>query len=98
MKIDTGFLKAKCIKHAFSSYPKARVGRSTQLESQHVDDIDINDDIYGLEDGSSVNTSTGEIVPKRDTGFAPAPDTSAGVTVNPEASAGNADGANDDVF
>lgn len=96
-KIDTGFLIAKCIKHAFKSYPKARVGRATQLESQQVDDIEINDDIYGLEDGTTVNTSTGEVMPKRDTGFALAPDTSAGVTINPEASADNAEGS-DDVF
>ena len=97
LKIDTGFLAAKCIKHAFKSYPKARVGRSTQLESQQVDDMEINDDIYGLEDGTTVNTSTGGVMPKRDTGFAPAPDTSAGVTINPEASADNAEGS-DDVF
>lgn len=96
-KIDTGFLITKCIKHAFKSYPKARVGRATQLESQQVDDMEINDDIYGLEDGTTVNTSTGEVMPKRDTGFAPAPDTSAGVTINPEASADNAEGS-DDVF
>lgn len=97
LKIDTGFLVAKCIKHAFKTYPKARVGRATQLESQQVDDMEINDDIYGLEDGSSVNTTTGEVIPKQDTGFAPGPDTSAGVTINPEASADNADGG-DDVF
>lgn len=96
-RIDTGFLKAKCIKHAFATYPKARVGRATQLESQQVDQMEINDDIYGLEDGSTVDTVTGEIKQKQDTGFAPAPDTSAGVTVNPETSADNA-GANDDVF
>ena len=60
--------------------------------------MEINDDIYGLEDGSTVNTSTGEVMPKQDTGFAPAPDTSAGVTINHETSAGNAEGGNDDVF
>lgn len=97
LKIDTGFLAAKCIKHAFKSYPKARVGRSTQLESQQVDEMEINDNIYGLENGTTVDTSTGEVMPKRDTGFAPAPDTSAGVTINPEASADNAEGS-DDVF
>lgn len=87
MKIDTGFLIAKCIKHAFKTYPKARVGRATQLESQHVEEI--SNDIYGLEDGSTVNTSTGEVTPKQDTGFAPAPDTSAGVTINPENTVGD---------
>ena len=84
LKIDTGFLIAKCIKHAFKSYPKARIGRGTQLESQQVDEVEINDDLYGINDGTTVNTSTGEIIPKHDTGFAPAPDTSAGVTINPE--------------
>lgn len=93
LRIDPGFLIAKCIKHAFKSYPKARVGRATQLESQQVDEIEINDDLYGLEDGAAVDTSTGEIMPGQDTGFAPAPDTSAGVTVNPETAGGS-----DDVF
>ncbi len=93
-RIDPGFLVAKCIKHAFKSYPKARVGRATQFESQQVDEMEIKDDIYGLADGSIVDTATGEVLPKRDNGFAPAPDTSAGVTVNPETSAAG----EDDVF
>lgn len=97
LRIDTGFLIAKCIKHAFKSYPKARVGRATQLESQQVEEMEINDGIYGLEDGSAVDTSTGEVSSKKDTGFAPAPDTSAGVTVNPETTSEN-DGGTDDVF
>lgn len=97
-KIDTGFLVAKCIKHAFKTYPKARVGRATQLESQQVDDVEINDDIYGLDGETSVNTSTGEIMPKQDNGFAPAPDTSAGITIDPEASKACPNGNNDDVF
>lgn len=93
-KIDPGFLVAKCIKHAFKSYPKARVGRATQFESQQVDEMEIKDDIYGLADGSTVDTATGEVLPKRNNGFAPAPDTSAGVTVNPETSGAG----EDDVF
>ncbi len=97
LKIDTGFLIAKCIKHAFKTYPKARVGRGTQLESQQVDEVEINDDIYGLEDGSAVNRSTGEVLPSQDTGFAPAPDTSAGVRVNPETSSSD-EGGSDDTF
>lgn len=76
-QIDTGFLIAKCIKHAFSSYPKARVGRGTQLESQQVDEMEFNEDIYGV-----VDTQTGEVqTPMNDAGFEPANDTSAGVTV-----------------
>lgn len=96
-RIDPGFLAAKCIKHAFKSYPKARVGRATVLESQQVDDMEINDDIYGLDDGSAVDTATGEVKSGRDTGFAPAADTSAGVTVDPAASYSKT-GATDDVF
>ena len=44
-QIDPGFLVAKCIKHAFKTYPKARVGHATQLESQQVDETEISDDI-----------------------------------------------------
>ncbi|MCH5234509.1 MAG: recombinase RecT [Muribaculaceae bacterium] len=78
LNIDTGFLIAKCIKHAFKAYPKARIGRGTQLESQQVDDVEINEDIYGV-----VDTQTGEVRdnPPEDTGFAPANDFSEGVTV-----------------
>lgn len=96
LRIDPGFLIAKCIKHAFKTYPKARVGRGTQLESQQVDEPEMNDDFYGLEDGSAVNPSTGEVMERQDTGFAPAPDTSAGVSINPETSADNA--GSDDIF
>lgn len=87
-QIDPGFLIAKCIKHAFKTYPKARVGRATQLESQQVDETEINDDIYGITDkGERVDIATGEITggAPQEQSFAPAPDTSAGVTVNPAA-------------
>lgn len=46
-QIDTGFLKAKCIKHAFQSYPKVRVGKATELETQAVDDVD---SLYDMEE------------------------------------------------
>lgn len=85
-QIAPGFLVAKCIKHAFKTYPKARVGRGTQLESQ-VEEPEFNDDIYGVTaDGDTVNTETGEIVTseaKQD--FAPQTNTSAGVTIDPAA-------------
>lgn len=35
--IDKGFLMAKCIKHAFKTYPKVRIGRATQLETEEQD-------------------------------------------------------------
>lgn len=85
-QIDPGFLIAKLIKHAFKTYPKARVGRATQLESQQVDEPEITDDIYGVtDDGQQVNMTTGEVTPKPEESFAPAQDTSAGVTVDPAA-------------
>lgn len=84
-QIDPGFLVAKCIKHAFKTYPKARVGRATQLESQQVDETEITDDIYGVTgDSEKVDTATGEIIQEKQD-FTPQTDTSAGVTVDPAA-------------
>lgn len=84
-QIDPGFLISKCIKHAFKTYPKARVGHATQLESQQVDETEITDDIYGVTgDGEKVDTTTGEIIQEKQD-FAPQTDTSAGVTVDPAA-------------
>ena len=87
-QIDPGFLVAKCIKHAFKTYPKARVGRATQLESQQIDETEINDDIYGITaDGEKVDPATGEIITDKpqEQSFAPAQNTAAGVTVDPAA-------------
>lgn len=55
--IDPGFLMAKCIKHAFKSYPKVRIGRGTELQSQQVDEQPqlSDDEIYG------VDPDTGEV-------------------------------------
>lgn len=51
VNIDPGFLMAKCIKHAFKTYPKVRVGRGTELQSQQTEEqeIEINDILYGVE-------------------------------------------------
>lgn len=56
--IDPGFLMAKCIKHAFKSYPKVRIGRGTELQSQQVDEQpELSDEeIYG------VDPDTGEVI------------------------------------
>ena len=50
VNIDPGFLMAKCIKHAFKTYPKLRTGRGTELQSQQTEDqeIEINDSLYGV--------------------------------------------------
>lgn len=44
--IDTGFLIAKLLKHAFSTYPKLRMGAFTSLETQETDELPA--DIYSL--------------------------------------------------
>ena len=72
--IDPGFLMAKCIKHAFKSYPKVRIGRGTELQSQQVDESQPLSDaeIYGVdpETGKAalVDKETGEVL-----GETPAP-------------------------
>lgn len=75
-QIDTGFLMAKCIKHAFKTYPKVRIGRGTELESQRTDEQQI-DDFYGV-DGAEQPA-----MQQAQPSFAPAQDMSAGVTVDP---------------
>lgn len=47
--IDPGFLMAKCIKHAFKTYPKMRIGRGTEMQTQQEDSVDNIDDMYGVE-------------------------------------------------
>lgn len=79
VNIDSGFLMAKCIKHAFKTYPKVRIGRGTELQSQQVEEkeIEINDDLYG------VDTETGEVMQPEPQPFGPpAHDVSTGVTVD----------------
>lgn len=85
VNIDSGFLMAKCIKHAFKTYPKVRIGRGTELQSQQTEEkeIEINDELYG------VDTETGEITQPEPAPFGPpANDISKGVTVD----AGDDDG------
>ena len=84
VNIDPGFLMAKCVKHAFKTYPKVRIGRGTELQSKQVEEkeIEINDDLYGVE---GVDPETGEVMtaaaPHAAPFGPPANDISAGVTV-----------------
>lgn len=88
VNIDSGFLMAKCIKHAFKTYPKVRIGRGTELQSQQAEEkeMEINE-MYGV-----VDTQTGEIKqeadPRQEPFGLPANDVTAGVVVN----AGDDDG------
>ena len=83
--IDTGFLMAKCVKHAFRTYPKVRVGRGTELESKQVEEkeIEINDELYGIG-----NATEEAMQPEPQPFGPPANDISSGVTVD----AGDDDG------
>lgn len=77
-RIDSGFLMAKCIKHAFKTYPKMRIGKGTTYEADETPRQD--DDFYCMGDIQQ------DAAPAREESFAPAPDTSAGVTVDPSQS------------
>lgn len=88
-QIDTGFLIAKCIKHAFKTYPKINIGKGSVMESDIIDNPQADFDPYG-----GVNTTQPEPQAKQEEQhFAPQPDMSAGITIDP-ASQGN----NDDTF
>lgn len=86
--IDPGFLIAKCIKHAFKSYPKLQIGKGTALESDITDEQQPDIDPYGgVEQQEDVQPGS----------FQPKPDTSTGVVVTPpEPTAENPD--NGDIF
>ena len=89
-QIDTGFLKAKCIKHAFKTYPKIAIGKGTQLESEVLGEDNQpagpSFDPYG-----GMACAPGA-APQEEKSFAAPAVTSAGVTVDPAA------GGSDDVF
>lgn len=79
--IDTGFLMAKCIKHAFKTYPKVRVGKGTSYEADNEPARE--PDYYGgVDTANEAAADTSE-----PSSFSPANDTTGGVTVDPEKSA-----------
>lgn len=50
-QIDTGFLIAKTIKHAFKTYPKIKVGKSTVLQSEDPEPESVlKDEVYGVQE------------------------------------------------
>lgn len=59
--IDTGFLMAKIIKHAFRTYPKVRIGKSTTMETEHTEE---EVDYYGMEAETSAQPQKPE--PKKE--------------------------------
>lgn len=85
-QIDTGFLVAKCIKHAFKSYPKIPIGKGSQFESDITEEQTADFDPYGG------ITDEQQTQPQQES-FAVPRDTSEGLTVDPAAQ-----GDNDDTF
>lgn len=85
--IDSGFLCAKLIKHAFKTYPKVRIGKA-ELESQQSEDEqqDI-DSFYNVDGVQPAQAPKQEATP-----YGNQPDTSAGVTVDPAQTGGEDDG------
>lgn len=78
-QIDTGFLMAKCVKHAFKSYPKLNIGRGSSLESETIEQAAVIDPYAGVD-----NEQPQPQQPQEPQHFAPAPDTSAGVVITSE--------------
>ena len=89
-QIDTGFLMAKCVKHAFKTYPKLQIGRGTALESDIVDNPGTSGDFDPYAGVDNAQTQQPQLQPES---FAPEPDMSGGVTIDPAAQ-----GSNDDTF
>lgn len=86
-QIDTGFLMAKCVKHAFKTYPKLNIGRGSALESEIIEQPAPDFDPYG-------GVDTPQQPQQQEQHFASAPDLSAGVTIDPAQQTNN----NDDTF
>ena len=84
--IDTGFLMAKCIKHAFKTYPKVRIGKGTELQTEQ-EQPQQNMDFYGVSEAESSREET--VAPP----FGEQPDYSAGVTVQTANNNADDDGA-----
>lgn len=87
-QIDTGFLMAKCIKHAFKTYPKINIGRGSSLESDIIEEQE-NFDPYAGVDSETAPQAQQER--KQEETFALQPDMSAGVTIDPASTVDNDD-------
>lgn len=72
-QIDTGFLMAKCVKHAFKTYPKLNIGRGSSLESEIIEQPQQEFNPYGIEEETPVR--------QEEQHFAPQSDMSAGVVI-----------------
>lgn len=73
--IDPGFLIAKCVKHAFKSYPKLPIGKGMVMEADLPEEEQM-PDYYNMNEA-------GDETPQQEESFAPPADHSTGVTIDP---------------
>ena len=83
--IDTGFLAAKCIKHAFTTYPKIPIGSGAVLETEEPDNTTHDELVTNKPEEPAVK-------PDNSPSFTET-NTSSGVTVDPAESNNTDDGA-----
>ncbi len=81
--IDPGFLIAKCVKHAFKSYPKLPIGKGMVMEAD-LPEEEQNPDYYTM-----ASPEAAEAAPRKPESFSEPADRSEGVTVDPAASHGD---------
>lgn len=74
--IDPGFLIAKCVKHAFKSYPKLPIGKGMVMEADLPEEEQM-PDYYNLDNSDTTSA------PAEQTSFATPVDRSEGITVDP---------------
>lgn len=75
--IDPGFLIAKCVKHAFKSYPKLPIGKGTIMEADLPEEEQM-PDYYNLGKNDTTTSETAE-----QTSFAAPVDCTEGITLDP---------------
>lgn len=79
--IDPGFLASKCIKHAFKSYPKLNIGKGSVLETQAIDEPQLEFDPYaGVSDTPQASRQMSEEQPSDSFDI---PSTKPGVNIDP---------------
>lgn len=82
--IDPGFLIAKCVKHAFKSYPKLKIGKGMVMEADLPEEEQM-PDYYSMGGGDGVEAPEAPQAPQKPESFAEPADHSEGVTVDPSA-------------
>ncbi|MCM1077786.1 MAG: recombinase RecT [Bacteroides sp.] len=89
--IDPGFLIAKCVKHAFKSYPKLPIGKGMVMEADLPEEEEQMSDYYTMDSEAAPKEAAPQSSQDPDT-FAEPADHSEGVTVDPSGDEASDDG------